>query len=85
MVQRKKPAAARRGSAATRGKARKPVKSVWGKSAKRTRAKISLKESRGATMGSADWPLLQRPVDRLRDLITADRASAAREQGRKYL
>lgn len=56
-----------------------------GKSAKRTRAEISLKESGGATMGSADWPRLQRPVDRLRDLITADRASAAREQGRKYL
>ena len=77
MAQRKKRAAARRGRAATRGKARKPAKSVRGKATKRTRAKTSLKQSWGATMGSADWPLPQRPVDRLRDLITADRASAA--------
>jgi hypothetical protein len=31
-------------------------------------------------MGSADWPRFQRPVDRLRNLITADRASAADPQ-----
>src|SRR5512139_3063036 len=77
MAQRKKPAAARRGNAATRGKARKPAKSVRGKATKRTPAKTSPKQSWGATMGSADWPLPQRPVDRLRDLITADRASPA--------
>jgi hypothetical protein len=77
MAQRKNRAATRRGRAATRDKARKSAKSVRGKSAKCTHAKISPKESWGATMGSADWPRLQRPVDRLRDLITADRASTA--------
>jgi hypothetical protein len=77
MAQRKKRAAARRRRAATRGKARKPAKSVRGKAAKRTPAGTSPKESWGAAMGSADWRLPQRPVDRLRDLITADRASAA--------
>ncbi len=77
MAQRKKRAAARRGRAATRGKTRKLAKSVRGKAAKRTPAKTSPKESGGAAVGSADRPLPQRPVDRLRDLITADRASAA--------
>ena len=77
MAQRKKRAAARRGRVATRDKARKPAKSVRGKATKRTRAKTSPKQSWGATMDSADWSLPQRPVDRLRDLITADRASPA--------
>ena len=77
MARRKKRAAARRGRAATRGKARKPAKSARGKPARRTRAEISPKESWSATIGSADWPRFQRPVDRLRDLIIADRASAA--------
>ena len=77
MAQRKKRAAAPRRSAGTRDKARKPVKSVRGKTANRARAKISPKESWGATMDIADGPHVQRPVDRLRDLITADRASAA--------
>ena len=41
MAQRKKQAAARRGKAATRGKTRKPAKSVRGKAAKRTSAKAT--------------------------------------------
>ena len=41
MAQRKKRAAVRRGKAATRGKARKPAKSVRGKAAKRTSAKAT--------------------------------------------
>jgi hypothetical protein len=41
MAQRKKQAAARRGKAATRGKTRKPAKSVRGKAAKRTGAKAT--------------------------------------------
>jgi hypothetical protein len=75
MAQRKK-SAARRGRAVARSKVREPAKSVRRKSEKRTRAKIS-PESWGATMGSTEGPHLQRPVDRLRDLITADRASTA--------
>jgi hypothetical protein len=41
MAKRKKRAAARRGKAATRGKARKPAKSVRGKTAKRTSARAT--------------------------------------------
>jgi hypothetical protein len=41
MAQRKKRAAARRGKAATRGKARKPAKSVRGKTAKRISARAT--------------------------------------------
>ena len=41
MAQRKRRAAARRGKVATRGKPRKPVKSVLGKAAKRTGAKAT--------------------------------------------
>src|ERR1022692_2527432 len=41
MAQQKKRAAARSGMAATRGKARKPAKSVRGKAAKRTSAKAT--------------------------------------------
>ena len=41
MAQQKKRAAARSGKAATRGKARKPAKSVRGKTAKRTSAKAT--------------------------------------------
>jgi hypothetical protein len=43
MAKRKKRAAAHRGKAATRGKARKPAKSVRGKTAKRTSAKATPK------------------------------------------
>ena len=45
MAQRKKRAAARRRKAATRGKARKPAKSVRGKAAKRTSAKAPTVET----------------------------------------
>jgi hypothetical protein len=41
MARRKKRAAARRGKAATRGKVRKPGKSVQGKAAKRTSARAT--------------------------------------------
>jgi len=41
MAQQKKRVAARSGKAATRGKARKPAKSVRGKAAKRTSAKAT--------------------------------------------
>ena len=41
MAQRKKRVAARKGKPATRGKARKPAKSVRGKAAKRTSAKAT--------------------------------------------
>ena len=41
MAKRKKRAAARKGKAATRGKARKPAKSVRGKIAKRTSARAT--------------------------------------------
>ena len=41
MAQRKKGVAARKGKAATRGKARKPAKSVRGKAAKRTSARAT--------------------------------------------
>ena len=41
MAQRKKRAAARKRKAATRGKARKPAKSVRGKAAKRTSARAT--------------------------------------------
>ncbi len=41
MAQRKKRVAARKGKSATRGKARKPAKSVRGKAAKRTSAKAT--------------------------------------------
>jgi len=44
MAQRKKQAAARRGKAAKRGKARKPAKSVREKTAKRTSAKAKSKK-----------------------------------------
>jgi hypothetical protein len=44
MAKRKKRAAARGGKAATRGKARKPAKSVRGKSAKRTSARATPKK-----------------------------------------
>jgi hypothetical protein len=44
MAQRKKRAAARRGKAPTRGKARKPAKTVRGKTAKRTSAKATPKK-----------------------------------------
>ena len=44
MAKRKKRAAARRGKAATRGKARKPAKSVRGKTAKRTSARATPKK-----------------------------------------
>ena len=44
MAQQKKRAAARSGKAATRGKARKPAKSVRGKTAKRTSARATAKK-----------------------------------------
>src|SRR5665811_1286984 len=44
MAQRKKRVAARRGKAATRGKARKPAKSVRGKTAKRNSARATPKK-----------------------------------------
>ena len=44
MAKRKKRAAARKGKAATRGKARKPAKSVRGKTAKRTSARATPKK-----------------------------------------
>jgi len=44
MAQRKKRVAARRGKAATRGKARKPAKSVRGKTAKRSSARATPKK-----------------------------------------
>jgi hypothetical protein len=44
MAQRKKQAAARKRNAAMRGKARKPAKSVRGKTAKRTSAKAKSKK-----------------------------------------
>jgi hypothetical protein len=54
MAQRKKQAAARRGTAAKRGKARKPAKSVRGKTAKRTRAKAKSKKRATKTKKRAE-------------------------------